>query len=284
MLPDQDTCIVYHGTNLFNANMIQFFGIRLEAQRQFTDFGKGFYVTLNLTQAKKWAQVRALHPQISPGLLNQFGISKAQYFNHPDIKIPAYIVFQLNLKQLRQLKGKIFPLPHESDWLNFQQSWKRFVQNCRKGKQHYYDFVYGPVGGEHLTKPNEVKASNTKDQLALNTQKAIRCLFKMNVVILKSEERTSKRLLTRSLFNDLRSLKNIYNNDNVFLLELLHELMKIGNLTFQQAEKILRSSSVATQFNSTYLHEPPAYWAFSILYGTYDLWHHKYEIYMKGKG
>ncbi len=53
MLPDKDKCIVYHGTNLFAANLIQYQGIRLEVQRELTDFGRGFYVTLNLAQAKK---------------------------------------------------------------------------------------------------------------------------------------------------------------------------------------------------------------------------------------
>lgn len=103
------------------------------------------------------------------------GISKAQYFNHPDTKVPAYLAYELNLKQLRQLKGKSFPLPHETDWPDYQQLWKSFVQDCRKGKQHNYEYVYGPVGGGHLTKPNEIKASNTKDQLSLNTPKATRC-------------------------------------------------------------------------------------------------------------
>lgn len=284
MLPDKDKCIVYHGTNLFAANLIQYQGIRLEVQRELTDFGKGFYVTSNLAQAKKWARVRASHPQISSQLLNQLGISKAQYFNHPDIRVPACIVYELNLKQLRQLKGKIFPLPHESDWTDYQQSWKKFVQNCRKGKPHHYDYVYGPVGGEHLTKPDEVKASTTKDQLTLTTPKATKCLLKLYVVVLKSEERASKKFMSRDLFHQVRNLKNVRDNGNIFLFEIRKELMKIGNITYHQADKILQSSSVATHFHSTLLHEPPAYWAFSILYGAHELWHQKYEMYMKGKG
>ncbi|RAK23463.1 uncharacterized protein DUF3990 [Anoxybacillus vitaminiphilus] len=108
MLPATDST-VYHGTNLFAAKIIQYNGIWLNVQRQLTDLGMGFYVTLNLYQARSWAQIRATHPQISPKVLERLNISKDQYFNHPDTKIPAYLVYELDLKQLNQLKGKIFP-------------------------------------------------------------------------------------------------------------------------------------------------------------------------------
>lgn len=283
MLPDKNSCIVYHGTNLFAANIIQYKGIRLEAQRQLTDFGKGFYVTSNLSQAKKWAQIRASHPQMSPELLEQLKISKTQFFNHQDTKVPAYLAFELNLKQLRQLKGKVFPLPHEAHWPEYQLSWKRFVRNCRQGKKHHYDYVYGPVGRGHLTNPYEVIASNTKDQLSLNTPLATKCLLKIKTVVLKHEEKTFKKATIKQLFGHRRTLKHAPFSGSPFLLEIHNELMKIGNLTHHQADKILRSSSMPLQFNSSFLHEPPAYWAFSILYGRNELWHKKYEMYLKGK-
>lgn len=104
------------------------------------------------------------------------------------------------------------------------------------------------------------------------------------VVVLASEGKTSKKSMIQQLFkHHVRTLKNARNQDSLFLLEIRDELMKIGNLTYQQAEKILRTSSVALQFDSTFLHEPPAYWAFSILYGTHELWHQKFEKYIKGK-
>lgn len=197
MLPDKNTCMVYHGTNLFSANIIQTIGIRLEVQRQLTDFGKGFYVTFNREQAKNWTHIRASHPQISPELLKQLGLDKTQFFKHPDTRIPAYLAYELNVKQLRQLKGKIFPLPHEADWPEYQKSWKYFVQHCRKGKPHPYDYVYGPVGGGHLTNANEIKASKAKNQLSLNSAKATSCLFKMQVVVLKPKKSSPKKSMVQ---------------------------------------------------------------------------------------
>lgn len=49
------SCTVYHGTNLFSANIIQQHGIWLSIQRRLTDFGKRFYVTFNFKQARNWA-------------------------------------------------------------------------------------------------------------------------------------------------------------------------------------------------------------------------------------
>ncbi|NUK29220.1 DUF3990 domain-containing protein [Parageobacillus sp. VR-IP] len=282
MLPVNDVCTVYHGTNLFAAKIIRDIGIRLDAQRDLTDFGKGFYVTLNLQQAKSWAQIRAMHPQISPEILDQLNISKSQYFNHPDTKIPAYLAYELNLKELRQLKGKEFPLPHEPEWPHHQRSWERFVKECRAGKKHHYDYVYGPVGGSHLTDPDKIKVSYTKDQLSLNSMKATRCLSKLKIVACKPEGTHTKKSIIKQLLNHVRSLESVIDN-NMFLLEIRDELMAIGNLTSQQADKVLRKSLASLQLNPIMMHEPAAYWSFSILYGTHKLWHKEYEMYMRKK-
>ena len=55
MFTNTNNYTVYHGTNLFSAKVIQYNGVMLNAQRDLTDFGKGFYVTPNLEQAKKWS-------------------------------------------------------------------------------------------------------------------------------------------------------------------------------------------------------------------------------------
>lgn len=79
-------------------------------------------------------------------------------------------------------------------------------------------------------------------------------------------------------------LKKGRNHDDLFLLAVRDELMKIGHLTDKQAERLLQSSLVSSQYHSLLLHEPPSYWAFSLLHGTDKLWHQDYEMYLKEKG
>lgn len=175
---------VYHGTNLLCAKMIHDFGIDLNAQRDITDFGKGFYVTPNLTQTKEWAYAKAHNPQIHPAMLEVIGFSKNDYLNHPETKIPAYLTFDLNLCRLFQLNGLIFPMPYEPHWHVFKEHWKAFVQNCRMGLIHPFDFVYGPVGGRHNGSFFQVKPTKIKEQLSLNSLDAIRCLSNLRITIL----------------------------------------------------------------------------------------------------
>lgn len=96
MLPDTDNYTVYHGTNLFSAKMILNYGVMLEAQRDYTDFGKGFYVTPNQKQAIKWSYVKAQNPQVNSTILDLLGISEHDYLEHPDIKIPALFKTYIN--------------------------------------------------------------------------------------------------------------------------------------------------------------------------------------------
>ncbi|WP_327997560.1 DUF3990 domain-containing protein [Geobacillus thermodenitrificans] len=281
MLPAHDTCTVYHGTNLFAARIIRKIGIRLDVQRELTDFGKGFYVTLNPQQAKNWAQIRAMHPQISPDLLAQLNMSQSQYFNHPEIKIPACLVYELNVSQLRQLNGKEFSLPHEPGWERHQRSWERFVLDCRTGKRHHYDYVYGPVAKGHLTNIEKIKVSHTKDQLSLNSMRAVTCLSALDIVAFKPEDIYMKAFLLKQLWNHIQNSENARNYR--FLHEIRNELMMIGNLTSRQADKMLRQSLTSLPFSSIIMHEPAAYWAFSVLYGMRKLWYKEYEVYMKKK-
>ncbi|OQP05695.1 hypothetical protein B1690_12640 [Geobacillus sp. 46C-IIa] len=281
MLPAHDTCTVYHGTNLFAAKIIEKIGIRLDVQRELTDFGKGFYVTLNLQQAKNWAQIRAMHPQISPHLLDLLNMSQSQYFHHPEIKIPACLVYELNVKQLRQLNGKEFSLPHEPGWVRHQRSWEQFVFNCRTGKRHDYDYVYGPVAKGHLTNMEKIKVSHTKDQLSLNSMRAVNCLTTLDILVFKPEDISMKAVLLKQLWSHRQASENVRNDR--FLREIRDELMTIGNLTSRQADQMLRQALTSLPFSSMIMHEPAAYWAFSILYGMRKLWHKEYEVYMKKK-
>ena len=95
---------VFHGTNLYFAKLIKKYGVMLKAQRELTDFGKGFYVTTNKKQAIEWAQVKSKNSQMNPDFLKQLSIK-----DHPAKKIPVLITFNLDFNRLIKLNGVIFP-------------------------------------------------------------------------------------------------------------------------------------------------------------------------------
>lgn len=174
--------IVYHGTNLFSAKVIQKYGVWLSVQRPFTDFGRGFYVTHHLQQAKKWAEVRALHPQVHPLFLKRLKMTEEEYLRHPDTQRPAYLIFHLDIGRLRTLRGKIFPSPRDPKWPRYYRLWISFVARCRAGAKHPYDFVFGPVAGWHPFLPDRIRLTFRKDQLSLNSPRALQCLSEGIVV------------------------------------------------------------------------------------------------------
>lgn len=272
MLPSNNSYRVFHGTNLFAAKIIQTHGISLNVQRQLTDFGKGFYVTFNLDQAKSWARVKAINPQVYPKILDFLKISKQHYFNHPYTRIPSYLIFDLNLSQLVQLNGRVFPLPHELGWSHEQKSWELFVQKCRAGVMHSYDYVYGPIGGNHPIVPNQVKVSKSKDQLSLNSIRAIQCLSNLKVATFKSIQP-----IRTTLSDNERNLKN-------FLFQEINEKLRdIGNFSRNQSDHIIKKSWLypwSKKMELPLFHEPASYWAYSILYGTDSLWYEEYENYL----
>jgi hypothetical protein len=175
MLPNEGKIAVYHGTNLFAARIIQRHGIWLDIQRERTDFSRGFYITLNRLQARKWAIAWALQPRATEAMLSKTNISLRQYLLHPDSRVPAYLHCTLDVSRLRRLSGRIFPLPHQLRWMDEASVWRHFVQTCRTGLTHHYDFVYGPVAARHEASVNEVIASRHKVQLSLNSNRAIAC-------------------------------------------------------------------------------------------------------------
>lgn len=250
---------VYHGTNLFAANLIKQYGVRLEAQRLFTDFGKGFYVTFNRKQAMRWANVRANNLQVSARLLKILNIHPSEYLKHPLARIPAIMEFDLDLNQLLKLKGKIFPLPSQHNWEIYKKSWEDFVLKCRKGKPHSYDFVYGPIAGGHFKYLEKIQVSKTKEQISLNSYSAIACLNHLQIFVGDKED--------------------VRENKSVPLLhkEIKNALVKISGLKKEHADNMLPISWVASLHPSILATESPYYWAFCLLEGRKKLWHDDYE-------
>lgn len=185
MLPYAGKIDVYHGTNLFAARIIQRIGIWLDIQRECTDYSRGFYITQNRIQARKWAIEKASQPKATDAFLSKANITKREYLLHPDTRIPAYLNCTLDVSQLRRLRGRIFPLPHQQRWIDQASCWRRFVQKCRTGLTHDYDFVYGPVAARHDERVNEYIPSRNKVQLSLNSYRAVACLTNMRIICVR---------------------------------------------------------------------------------------------------
>ncbi|MFT4413898.1 DUF3990 domain-containing protein [Fredinandcohnia humi] len=138
--------IVYHGTisEYFNS-LID--GIDISRSNDKTDFGKGFYVTLNFNQAMKFASVK------SEAYNNQVREIKQK---NPQAEIafavPLVFAYHLNTTQLLKLNGEYFT--------QISDNWAEFIYNNRIGynkvKSDYhnldqkFDFVYGDVADTNL--------------------------------------------------------------------------------------------------------------------------------------
>lgn len=109
---------VYHGSLKHVKSPI------VERGRTSTDFGKGFYTTTNIEQAKRWA----LNKQRTAGedakaIVNTYEIND-------------------NLLENTNYKIKKFTSP-DKEWLSF-------VVNCRKSVLHEYDIVFGAVANDRI--------------------------------------------------------------------------------------------------------------------------------------
>ena len=87
------------------------------------DYEQGFYTTSSFQQAEKWVQRRMNEHKVSLGFVN---------------------VFEVADDALSNLKTLNFPAPTE-EWVDF------VMQNrMRKGFNHSYDVVYGPVANDRV--------------------------------------------------------------------------------------------------------------------------------------
>lgn len=164
----------YHGTIRQAGEAIQQ-NIDLLKARANTDFGKGFYLTDNLEQAKQWA--------VSRSHISKF---KGQLKESAE---PVVVYFVLDLKKLGKLKNIQFHTP--------SKEWAEFIFHCRseglkEGLYHNYDFSVGPLAdGRTATLVLNVMSKEIDleefwkeiqprhqaySQLALHTQAALACI------------------------------------------------------------------------------------------------------------
>lgn len=109
---------VYHGS------LFQVHNPNIERGRQSTDFGKGFYTTTNIEQAKRWALKKLkTAKEGSKAIINIYEVDD-ELLNNPKYNI------------------KKFNSPDE-EWLDF-------VVDCRRSTPHKYNIIFGPVANDKI--------------------------------------------------------------------------------------------------------------------------------------
>lgn len=146
---------LYHGSN------VEVRKPSLLKSRKKTDFGRGFYTTTQKEQAEHWTTIKRGRAKTGRRIVSVFEVDDALLTN-PNLKIRA------------------FNGPDEA-WLNF-------VVDSRKGVEHDYDLVFGPVANDKVfTVVNlyesgvldapaaiaELKAYKTYNQLSFHTLRVI---------------------------------------------------------------------------------------------------------------
>lgn len=150
--------LVYHGTILDYARDIVNNGINLARQRADTDFGQGFYVTTQWTQAQVWAQ----------------GVQDL----HKGATLPAIVVFYIEPNDWNPLSGLIIKA-----WPSADARGERLVSQCRQitgspskstpTLPHKYQYIYGPVYKAPWSSPRPLPG---KDQLSVHDLTAAQVL------------------------------------------------------------------------------------------------------------
>lgn len=146
---------LYHGSN------VEVHKPSLLRSRKNTDFGRGFYTTTQKEQAEHWTSIKIERARKGRRVVSVFDVDDELLSNH-------------------ELRIREFHGPDEA-WLNF-------VVDCRKGIEHDYDLVFGPVANDKVfTVVNlyesgvlsaeaailQLKAYKTYDQLSFHTERVI---------------------------------------------------------------------------------------------------------------
>ncbi len=108
---------LYHGSNVEVRNPSLRYG------RHKTDFGKGFYTTTQKEQAEKWTEIKLDRAKTGKKTVSVYEVDDALLAN-PELRI-------------REFHG-------------VDAAWLDFVVGCRKGQEHDYDLVFGPVANDNV--------------------------------------------------------------------------------------------------------------------------------------
>jgi hypothetical protein len=151
--------VLYHGTTKTNAELIQANGIDLAEASPKSDFGRGFYTTTSLRQAKNWAWRQADRLRDVPSVL-------------------SYTISREEISRLDTLWFVNGNHDAEDFWA--------FVFHCRQGNPGhgrsgtmlYYDCVVGPVAAFWFDREPILNA----DQISFHTEKGLTILRRAKVI------------------------------------------------------------------------------------------------------
>ena len=110
---------LYHGSHIEVKNP------KIITSSRIGDFGRGFYTTSNLEQARRWAQIRAIQENHPSGVVTVFDVPD-HLFSHPELRI------------------KTFETADE-EWLDFVLANRKDVDF-----DHEFDIVRGPVADDRV--------------------------------------------------------------------------------------------------------------------------------------
>ena len=110
---------LYHGSHIEVKNP------KIITSSRIGDFGRGFYTTSNLEQARRWAQIRAIQENQPSGVVTVFDVPD-HLFSHPELRI------------------KTFETADE-EWLDFVLANRKDVDF-----DHEFDIVRGPVADDRV--------------------------------------------------------------------------------------------------------------------------------------
>ena len=110
---------LYHGSHIEVKNP------KIITSSRIGDFGRGFYTTSNLEQARRWAQIRAIQENQPSGVVTVFDVPD-HLFGHPELQIKSFE--------------------------NANAVWLDFVLANRKDVDfdHEFDIVRGPVADDRV--------------------------------------------------------------------------------------------------------------------------------------
>ena len=150
---------------LYHGSVVTVKNPSIRQGRSNTDFGKGFYTTIDFEQAARWARIRRERAGGGTAIVSVYSVDD-EILQRDDLHIMAY-------------NGATV------EWLDF------VVANRRNAPLHNYDIVLGPVANDKVfTTVNlfesgvlsveaaimQLKAYKTYDQLSFHTDKVIKTL------------------------------------------------------------------------------------------------------------
>lgn len=152
---------LYHGSTVIIEKP------NLEILNYRTDFGRGFYTTTDIEQAKKWTKIKKdrLERQNNNDIHKYINVY--EYIEDSDLKI--------------------------KDFTGADEEWLKFIYSNRQSDEliHDYDIVKGPVANDNLYQVlvgyengiynmdetiQRLKTYLLTNQISFHTQKAINCL------------------------------------------------------------------------------------------------------------